>query len=102
MQHTDTAEQPLEPLGLRELTELLVRHYGLTSGKYILSAEFHVGAGMFGPDESKLGPGFAIGMSRIGLSKAPTEGPYTVDASTFVNRESKAPKKVARKSAPKR
>lgn len=75
------ARKDLEPLGLRELTAILVRHYGLTQGKYGLNVEFHVGAGTFGPSEDKRGPGFAIGMGRVGLVEAPADGPYTIDAS---------------------
>ena len=75
------AQNSLEPLGLRELTEVLVRHYGLTQGKYGLNVEFHIGAGTFGPSEEKRGPGFAIGMGRVGLIEAPADGPYTIDAS---------------------
>jgi len=71
----------LEPLNLRELTEVLIRHYGLKEGKYGLNVEFHVGAGMFGPSEDKRGPGFGIGMGRVGLIEAPIDGPYTIDAS---------------------
>lgn len=92
MQPTETKKQ-LEPLSLRELTEILIRHYGLTAGRYNLNVEFHIGAGAFGPSEDKRGPGFAISIGRLGLSEAKADGPNTVDASTTKTTVRKASKK---------
>lgn len=92
MQPTNTKKQ-LEPLSLPELTKLLIRHYGLTEGKYDLNVEFHIGAGVFGPSADNRGPGFAIGVGRLGLSEAKADGPYTIDASALKKSAPRTPNK---------
>lgn len=78
---------------MRDLASVLVRHYGLSEGKYDLMVEFQIGTGAVGPDKDKLVPGAMIGVSRIGLIAATKLGPNTVDASLVT------PRKKLRKKA---
>lgn len=80
------------PLTLKELAELLVKHYRLTEGKFDLLVEFQFAAGQFGPDPSHLSPAMMVGVSKLGLIPSPQDGPLTIDAAV-VN-----PKRSSRKN----
>ena len=82
------------PLSIRELATVLVKHYGLTEGKYDLMVEFQIGVGPVGPGKDSVLPGAMIGVSRIGLISATQLGPNTIDAASIT-----PPKKPRRKSA---
>lgn len=81
------------PLALHELSELLVKHYGLREGTYSLWVEFMIGSGPIGPDKEKLMPGVMIGVARVGLIAADSSGPATVDAG-MVNHARKSRKRT--------
>lgn len=69
------------PLSLRELTEVLIKHYGLHEGFYDLLVEFQIGSVAIGPDPNVRIPGLTFGVSKIGLSESKkAEGSMTVDA----------------------
>lgn len=87
-------EPVAEPLTISGVAEILVKHYGLTSGMFDLQVEFQIGTGAVGPDKENLVPGAMIGVSRLALVPASKLGPNTVDAS-MVN----PPKKTRKKSA---
>lgn len=72
---------PVKSIDVREMTKLLVKHYGLHEGRYNLALEFQIGVGSFGPTtETKL-PGAAVCISKIGIAPAnEQDGPSTVDA----------------------
>ncbi len=72
-----------EPLSLADLSALLVKHYGLTTGKYELMVEFRIGMGNIGPSEQEKLPGAMVGVHRVGLVQVEEDGPFTVDASTL-------------------
>lgn len=74
------------PLDLRELGEVLVRHYGLTDGMFDVLIEYQFGIGAFGPSPDQTFPGFAAGVSKIGLAPAAIVGPMTIDASRVPRR----------------
>lgn len=74
-------EQQLEQLSLRELTEVLIRHFGYRDGLYALSVEFKIATGQVGPSAADLLPGTIVGVSRVGLLKIEKPGHNTVDAS---------------------
>ena len=100
--HTDTQagmpSAPLaDPLNMHQLTQVLVRHYGLTQGLFDLVVEFQIGTGAVGPDKDRLLPGAMIGLARVGLAPAKVRGPSTVDAAE-VKTESVKPK-ASRKKA---
>ena len=78
-----SALKDLEPLQLKEMTEILIRHYKLKSGLYDLLVEFQVGVGgIKSPSvNGQILPGAVIGVSKIGLLKAEAITMNTVDAS---------------------
>lgn len=93
--NSSNASQPEpagEPLSIRELTTVLIKHYELHEGCFDLSIEFNIGAGAVGPDPNALAPGAIICVSRIGLIHSTNNGPMSIDASS-VN-----PKKKSRKN----
>ena len=88
----------------RELTELLIKHSGLSEGLYELLIEFQMGFGAVGPAPEHLSPGVMVGVHRIGLSKVSAPSPFSVDASQ-VNQgaiSAKTAKKPLAKAASKR
>lgn len=81
MNQPDKSTQSIEPLPLREITVLLVKHYGLREGLWDINFELQVGIGRFGMSDKVL-PGAMLGISRVGVTKTPAEqaGPNTVNA----------------------
>ena len=75
-----SAAPSIDPLNMRQLTEVLIRHHGLTEGLFDLLVEFQIGTGAVGPDKDRLLPGAMIGLDRVGLSPAKVRGPNTLDA----------------------
>ena len=71
-----------EPLELKELAELLVKHYGYHEGLWDLSVEFQLALGHLGPTPKEVLPAALLGVSRVGLTRANQLGPFTVDASS--------------------
>lgn len=67
-------------LELKDITEMLVRHFGLHDGKYDISVEFNVGVGAVGPNENERLPGALIAVSKIGIMPTTHDGPAIVDA----------------------
>lgn len=93
------AHQAVEsPLSMRELSEVLVKHYGLHEGSFDLLIEFQVGMGLVGFDPINTNPGAMIGVSRIGLIPALVISHTTVDAAV-INPAKKSRKKSAEISA---
>ncbi|WP_020484032.1 hypothetical protein [Methylomonas sp. MK1] len=80
-------------LSLRELTELLVKHYGIHEGKYDLLMEFQIGTGMFGPTPEATLPSAFVGISKIGLMPTSVESATTVDAAIVNPGKSKKSRK---------
>lgn len=79
--NTSLTPAPVKPpLSLRELTILLIQHYGIHRGSYDLLIEFQIGMGAVGPNPASLAPGAMIGVSRVGLVMAKETGPSSVDA----------------------
>ena len=68
------------PLSMRDLTILLIKHYGIHKGCYDLLVEFQIGMGAVGPDPASLTPGAMIGVSKVGLILAKEKGQSSVDA----------------------
>ncbi len=86
-----------QPLALRELTELLIKHYDLHEGLYELLVEFQIGMGVIGPNPHDALPGASVGLSKLGLMKVQVMGNNTLDAAA-VNPVGKAPRKRNAKS----
>jgi hypothetical protein len=75
---------------MKELAAVLVKHYGITEGRYDILVEFQIGVGGVGPTPDSRLPGAMVGISKIGLSPVVpgrAEGPATIDAAE-VNRRS--------------
>lgn len=91
-----------EPLSLKELAAVLVRHYGLTEGLYDVLVEFKIGVGAVAPSDEPRIPGAIVGVSRVGLNpvtEASTNA-AVVDAAEVgtrtVRRASRTPRSVKR------
>jgi len=81
---TEASQSPVPikaPLGIKELTAVLVKHYELHDGLYDLYLEYHFAAGNFGPSPVEMVPSTVVGISKLGLTKVLQVGPLTVDAS---------------------
>jgi hypothetical protein len=70
----------IQNLKLKELLELLIRHFDIHEGVYDISVDFQVGVGAIGPSPDQLLPGAMIGVSAIGIAAADKAGPNTADA----------------------
>ncbi len=82
-----------QPISLRKVTELLIKHYDLHEGNYDLLMEFQLGVGLIAQSpELPIAPTAMVGISRLGLTHAPVVSPNTVDASV-VNPLKKSSKK---------
>lgn len=80
-QNLSLSPSPVEsPISMRDLTILLIKHYGIHEGCYDLLVEFQIGMGAVGPDPASLTPGAMIGVSKVGLMLAKENGPSSVDA----------------------
>lgn len=85
MSETELSKKPDfvgQPLQIRELTEVLIRHYRLTEGRYSLAIGFRIGTGAFGPDEDRL-PGTVVAVSEVSLVRAEEGDVLSVDAATL-------------------
>jgi hypothetical protein len=60
------------PLSMKELSQVLAKHYGLPPGKYDLRIEFQIGTGPVGPENDRL-PGMVLGIKSIGLGRVQIE-----------------------------
>lgn len=96
---------PVAPsLSMRDLTILLIKHYGLHEGCYDVLIEFQIGVGAVGPDPASLTPGAMIGVSKVGLVLTKESGQSSVDAelvnpalSSSIAKPKSATKKTAAK-----
>jgi hypothetical protein len=79
---------------MKEVTELLIKHYGFHEGKFDLLLEYQFGVGAFGPTPESVNPGLMVGIAKLGLARAAQSGPLTVDAAE-VNPVSRAKKRKA-------
>lgn len=94
----NTAQTPTPidpPLSMRDLTEVLIKHYGIHEGLHDLMIAYQIGMGGVGPDNASISPGVMIGVSKVGLMLSSNNGPNSVDAA-IVN-----PAKKPRKLQPK-
>lgn len=72
-------------LSLRDVCEVLVRHFGHTEGVWDISVELNFAVGAVGPSPETTLPGAMMGVSRIGITPARGPGPNTVDASKLTS-----------------
>ena len=69
------------PLGIKEVTAALIKHYDLHEGLYDLYLEYQLAFGNFGPVPSQVVPSAVVGVSKLSVTKVAQNGPLTVDAS---------------------
>lgn len=102
-QHIVEQPVPVEsPLSMRDLTVVLIKHYGIHDGRYDLMVEFQIGMGAVGPDPASATPGAMIGFSRVGLIPAKGDGPTSVDAALVNPVPSSTVSKTKRTAVPKK
>jgi hypothetical protein len=70
----------LPPVSVRELTELLVRHYGLTEGRWVLGMNFVVKTGNLEVETGQRLPGVLTSINAFALARVTGDGPEVVDA----------------------
>lgn len=73
-----------QPLSRRDLTELLIKQYGLHEGHYELLVEFMIGSGNMGPTPETSAPSAVVSFSKVGLIKMSEPSLLSLDA-TVVN-----------------
>lgn len=83
-------------LSIKELGTVLLKHYGLHTGKYQISVGFKIGVGSVpsGEKETETIPGAIIGVDGVRLSREPddTQSPNVLDAAV-VNPKKKSRRK---------
>lgn len=69
------ASVPDRSIELKELAAVLVKHYGIHTGRYVVAVKFRIGAGaVAGPNGSeKTLPGVVVGIEGIALNEASSE-----------------------------
>lgn len=81
---TELAELPgAAPLTPEQLAAALVKHYGLTSGKFSLSIEFKIASGKTPLSTDVVIPGLFVGIGSIGLTEAKADSYIIVDAAVI-------------------
>lgn len=76
----DPPNAAMEPLSVKQLAEILVKHYGIHKGIYDIAVEFQMGTGAVGPTKDSVVPGIMLGVSRIVLIDGSLDSPTSVDA----------------------
>lgn len=76
----------------RELLEILVQRAGVTSGRWMLYANFGFSAGNFGPSSDQMNPGAITMINQIGIQRAQPETP--VEMTVEAREINKAPRKA--------
>ena len=80
-----------DPLSIKEITALLIRHYGVHEGLFDLYLEYRMAFGAFGPTPEEVLPSTILGVSHLSITKSEKLGPLTVDAG-LVNPKSSSPR----------
>lgn len=80
-----------DPLSIKEITALLIRHYGVHEGLFDLYLEYRMAFGAFGPTPEEVLPSTILGVSNLSITKSEKLGPLTVDAA-LVNPKSSSPR----------
>lgn len=86
-----------EPLSLKEVTEVLVKHFGFHEGFYDLSFEIRIAVGRFGPTPEEALPGAQYGIGGVSILRSKALGPHSVDAAV-VNPPPKATRTKKKKT----
>lgn len=95
------AEPANPPIPLRDLTTILIKHYGYHEGFYEVGVQFNIAIGVVGPDPANVAPGAVLTVGGIGLSRCPETSLLGVDASVVNSAAIKSAKRPARAKIPK-
>jgi hypothetical protein len=83
------------PVELKEITELLIKHFDYHEGLFDLGFEFQIGVGSFGPDPSNAYPGIVLGIKAMGLTPTSVTTGLGVADAAIVNPAKKTTKNVS-------
>ncbi|OFC40218.1 hypothetical protein BAE30_16630 [Acidithiobacillus caldus] len=76
-----------EPLTIRELTGILIKHYKKKTGHYEIGPEFAFTVGQGGPGPDKILPTAMVGLSRVTLLEVSEPTPMSVDAESLYKKK---------------
>lgn len=96
-----TATPTNPPIPLKELAEILIKHYGFHEGLYEVGVQFNIAVGAVGPDPTQVAPGAVVTVAGIGLSRCPESSPLGVDAALVNPVKPVVAKKTARQKSTK-
>lgn len=82
---------------MRDLTEVLIKHYGINEGSYDLAIEFQIGTGPVGKTADGLVPGAMIGVNKVGIIESKMVDGVALKTSTTVDAALVNPLKPPRK-----
>jgi hypothetical protein len=83
---------------MKELTDVLVKHYNLPEGKYDLEVEFQIGTGPVGPNKNDLIPGVILGVKSIGIGTAQEVDEQSSEADIAAESGQTLPAKTGRRA----
>lgn len=63
------SDEKLIQFDLREVTEALIKHKGITEGRWMLAVEFGIRAMNAGPDNQHISPAALVPMVSAGLTR---------------------------------
>jgi len=89
-----TTTTPVRSLKQSELLDLLIRHFNLHEGNFVLSVDFQVAVGAIGPTPENILPGMMIGVAGVGVVAVDSPGPNTLNASECNPRPARARRKA--------
>ncbi len=78
-----TKKTVADPLDIKQLTAVLIKHYKKKTGHYEIGPEFAFSVGMAGPNPDKIMPTVMVGLSRIALVEVSKPTPISVDAESI-------------------
>lgn len=78
-----TKKPVAEPLDIKELTGVLIKHYKKKTGHYEIGPEFAFTVGQAGPNPNKIMPTVMVGLSRIALVEVSGPTRMSVDAESM-------------------
>lgn len=67
-------------IDLRELTEILIKHFDYRDGFYEVGIQFNITVGRVGTDTMPQGPGAVLAIGGIGISRVDSPNPAALDA----------------------
>ena len=92
---------PISPTSLKELAEILIKHFDHHEGFYEVGFQFNIAVGSVGTDPSTIAPGAIFTVGGVGLTKCLESNPLGVNASVINPLVTGPSKKIARKKTVK-